>query len=436
VRPTRAPAAPEPAEAPEAEDEQPRVRVVEEEVAPLPRRAPEPARQEELAESHLPPARSYRAERSRRRAFGWKKLVFAAAAAAGIFWLATWHSATVTITQKHAEKDITLTVPVSFGSAATGTVAAKAVAVTARAEKSLPATGEATVQSKAAGTITIVNEYSAEEQTLVKNTRFETPDGLIFRIQDAVTIPGKTAAGGGTVEARVVADGVGDRYNVGPVARFSVPGFEGKPQFDSVYAKSSAAMTGGFDGVQKVADPDLVADAIDQLTEDLRGRMDQEAAADAGAGYRAFTVPGSFEVLGSGREPKGDTVTVWVEAGADAYAISESDFADAVAAATLTGYRAKGEAEIDSPDALRVTPKEGASPALEIVGRASVTWTVDADSLRATLLGQPATAFDQVIAQFGGVARAGEVVRPFWRSSFPTDSGRVEVVMSAEEIDA
>lgn len=434
VRPTRAPAL-EPEDASTAEEEQPRLRVVEEEVAP-PRRAPEPPRREEAAESHLPPARSYRAERSRRSRFGWKKLVFFAVIVAGGFWLATWHSATVTVAQKHVEKDVSLTLPVSIGSTATGTLPAKAVAVTARAEKSLPATGEATVQSKAGGTITIVNEYSADEQTLVKNTRFETPDGLIFRIQDAVTIPGKTSAGGGTVEARVLADGVGERYNIGPVARFSVPGFAGKPQFDGFYARSDSAMTGGFDGVQKVADPDLVADAIDQLTEDLRGRMDQEAAADAGAGHRAFTVPGSFQVLGSGREPKGDTVTVWVEAGADAYAVSESDFADAVASAILTGYRAKGEATIDSPDALRVTPKEGASPALEIVGRASVTWAVNADSLRATLLGQPSTAFNQVITEFGGVARADQVIRPFWRSAFPTDSSRVEVVMSTEEIDA
>jgi hypothetical protein len=310
------------------------------------------------------------------------------------------------------------------------------VSVTARAERALPATGEATVQSKAGGTITIVNEYSAEDQTLVRNTRFQTPTGLVFRIQEAVTVPGKTAAGGGTVNARVVADDVGETYNVGQIARFTIPGFDGKPQFDTFYARSSEAMTGGFDGVQKVADPNAVADAVDELAEELRAGMDAKAAAEAGAGARAFTVPGSFAILATGREPRGGEVVVWVEAEADAFAVAEADFADAVGSAVLVGYRAKGEARIDSPESLRVTPKEGNSPALEVIGKAAVTWTVDLRELEASVLGQPRTSFGQIVARFGGVERANEVIRPFWRSSFPTDSDDIRTSVEGSDVDA
>jgi hypothetical protein len=435
VRPSRA--TKEPRESREVAREEEPVKFTAAEVeedAPMPvRRAPTPA--EEDSEEELPPQRTYRSDRSRRRSGGLiKKLLLVGVPVAAAIWLVTWHSASVTITEKRAAKDVSFTIPVSIGESATGTLSAKAVNVIARAEKSLPATGEATVQSKAGGTITIVNEYSGEEQTLVRNTRFQTPEGLVFRIQEPVTVPGKTATAGGTVEARVLADDVGEKYNVGPVARFTVPGFDGKPQFSSFYARSSAPMTGGFDGVQKVADPKLVADAVDELTEQLRGRMGSEAAAKAGQGYRAFTVPGSFAVLGTGREPAGQNVTVWVEAEADAFAVSDADFSDAVAAGVLVGYHEKGEARIDNPDALRVTPKEGSSPALEVNGHAELTWVVDLNSLESSLLGQPLSSFDQVVSRFGGIEKATPVVRPFWRSTFPSEANSIETTSEGDEL--
>jgi hypothetical protein len=428
VRPVRAP------RPVEAEEEAPAYEAPAED-EPLPvRRAPEPVAP--AAESNLPPdpPRTYRSDRSRRRGFRWGRVVAILAAIVLAVFLLTWHSATVTVATRHGERQIDLTVPVSIeGAAATGTVPAKTVSATARAEKLLPATGEATVQSKAGGTITIYNEYSAEPQALVRNTRFETPTGLVFRVQEPVTVPGKTAAGPGQVDARVAADQVGESYNIGPIARFTVPGFAGKPQFDGVYAKSEGSMTGGFDGVQKVADPSAVAKAVDELTEQLRGDVTLRAAEAAGQGYQAFAVPASFAVLATGREPQGDQVKVWVEAEADAYAVAESDLADAVAGAVLPGYRAKGEARIDNPADLRVTPKEGKAPSLEVVGSAKVTWTVDANALEAAILGQPIASFDKVAARFGGAESATPVVRPFWRSAFPSDPESIDVIVDGEE---
>ncbi len=408
-----------------------------EEETPGTRRAPEQQPAMTTRNEFPEQSRAYRSERRRSRRGSLIKIGLAVSIFGICAWLFTWHSADIELAERHAVKEINLTLPVSIGAAATGTLPAKAVQATVRAEKLLPATGEATVQSKAGGTITIYNGYSAESQTLVRNTRFETPTGLIFRIQSPVTVPGKTAAGPGSVEARVEADQVGDSYNVGPIARFTIPGFAGKPQFDVFYAASSGSMSGGFDGVQKVADPTAVAGAVNELTESLRGQIADKAAAEAGEGYRAFTVPASFAVLATGREPSGDQVRVWVEAEADAFAVAASDFADAVAAAVMPGYRAKGEARIDSPDALRVTPKEGASPALEVTGRAEVTWTVDVQALRSAVLGQPISSFDQTVARFGGLERATPVVRPFWRSAFPTEPDSIDVEVEREEdVDA
>lgn len=434
VRPVKAPR-----RQPEPVAEEPIDEILaEEETLPI-RNTQEPMsenyREEESAPE--PSHRAYRSERRRSRRGSLVKIGLTVVAVGACAWLFTWHSADISLAERHAAKEINLTLPVSIGEEKAGALPAKAVQATVRAEKLLPATGEATVQSKAGGTITIYNDYSAEPQTLVRNTRFETPTGLIFRIQSPVTVPGKTAAGPGSVEARVDADQVGESYNVGPIARFTIPGFSGKPQFDVFYAASSGSMSGGFDGVQKVADPTAVADAVDELTESLRGQIADKAASEAGEGYRAFTVPASFAVLATGREPSGDQVKVWVEAEADAFAVSSADFADAIAATVMPGYRAKGEARIDSPDALRVTPKEGSAPALEVTGQAEVTWTVDTGALRSAVLGQPIASFDQTISRFGGLERATPVVRPFWRSAFPTEPDSIDIEVEGDgDVDA
>ena len=48
------------------------------------------------------------------------------------------------------------------------------------------------VNQKAQGELTVYNNYSEAPQILIKNTRFQTEDGKIFRIGDSITVPGKT----------------------------------------------------------------------------------------------------------------------------------------------------------------------------------------------------------------------------------------------------
>jgi hypothetical protein len=81
------------------------------------------------------------------------------------------------------------------------------------------ASEETDVQKKASGRIVIYNNHNSSPQRLVKNTRFETPEGLIYRINESVTVPGAKIEGGekvpGSVEAEVMADIPGQKYNIG-----------------------------------------------------------------------------------------------------------------------------------------------------------------------------------------------------------------------------
>lgn len=112
---------------------------------------------------------------------------------------------------------------------------------------SLDKTGSKIIEGlpKIGGVIEIYNAYSAAPQKLVANTRFETKDGKIFRIQNSVTIPGAKVSGGklipSSIKTNVIADVMSDEYLIGP-SYFTIPGFKETPKYAGFYAKSVESM--------------------------------------------------------------------------------------------------------------------------------------------------------------------------------------------------
>lgn len=104
--------------------------------------------------------------------------------------------------------------------------------------------------AKAVGTITISNAFSEASQPLVATTRFETADGKLYRLVDGVTVPGARVEDGkttsGKIEARVIADQAGAKYNLAS-GTFSIPGFKGGPKYEKITAEVKMAFAGGGD---------------------------------------------------------------------------------------------------------------------------------------------------------------------------------------------
>lgn len=117
---------------------------------------------------------------------------------------------------------------------------------------SFPATGKKYLERKSSGKITIYNSFSSAPQKLVAGTRFSAPDGKIFRLNETITVPGATIANGkiapSSIETSISADKAGTEYNIGPISKFTIPGFQGTPKYEAFYAQSKEAMKGGFVG--------------------------------------------------------------------------------------------------------------------------------------------------------------------------------------------
>jgi len=132
-----------------------------------------------------------------------------------------------------------------------GIIPGKLVTVSKTLEKEFPATGKVSGGSKAHGKILIYNAYSQTPQVLVTGTRFESTDGLIFKLNARTVVPGATLKNGDltpvSIEAEVTAAENGTTYNIA-AGRFMIPGFKGGDKYNGFYGETKVAMTGGSEG--------------------------------------------------------------------------------------------------------------------------------------------------------------------------------------------
>ena len=99
--------------------------------------------------------------------------------------------------------------------------------------------------------------------TLIAKTRFQTENGLVYRITSQVVVPASNASGNGQIEIVVVADQVdaygqvtGERGNIGP-AKFFLPGLSEENR-TKIFAESFGKMEGGFaDYVSYISEDDI-----------------------------------------------------------------------------------------------------------------------------------------------------------------------------------
>lgn len=145
------------------------------------------------------------------------------------------------------------------------TIPSKIEAITASVEGTYEGTGTQSGQSKASATIMIVNETSSSQQ-LVERTRFLSESGKQFRLSKTVTIPAK-----GEVKGEIIADGVGESYNI-KAGKLTIPGLEDNPaKFKGVYGNLDRDINNGALSDSSV----VVADDLTKARLDLQKKLSE-----------------------------------------------------------------------------------------------------------------------------------------------------------------
>lgn len=387
-----------------------------------------------------------KSSRTRRRSGGRRGILKAALIIVGVIVIAFaltpfLRGAEITVYPKH--EDITVQASfVAYNQPSAGELGYELLTLEEVREETVPATGQEEVDERAEGEIIIYNEYSTTPQRLIKNTRFESPEGRIYRIPESIVVSGYTENGGeivpGSITSTVFADEPGDAYNT-EEATFTIPGLEGTDQFEDMYARVQTPIAGGFSGLKFIVEDALLAqrraDMQASAETELRERLESERP--AGFHYFPDSVTITSQQLPSMQS--GDSeVTLREKVELHVPLFANNELARYLAENTTVGY--EGEpvrvqnleniAFAYASTSKAITGSESIQFALS--GNALLVWDYDEEALQNDLTGVSKTAVPAILGGYPAISRAESAIRPFWKRSFPEDSDDIHITEVVE----
>ncbi|MBU4480273.1 hypothetical protein KKG48_02425 [Patescibacteria group bacterium] len=296
---------------------------------------------------------------------------------------------------------------------------------------------EKEVDKKASGEIIVFNDYSSSPERLVINTRFETLDGLIYRIPKSTVIPGRTTVNGkttpGSITVTVYADSPGEDYNIGLVD-FTIPGFKGTDRFSKYYARSKTEMTGGYSGIMKVVEDNELEKMRNDINVDLEKELKSKVYSQVPEGYVLYEDGIFVDFQHQPNLDLGDSVQVVEKGILRAVLFDKSNLSNFIAENLIAGL-GEGIVEISNLEDLifKIDNKENIKPwednqfTFSLSGSAQFVWTFDEEKMKADFAGQSKKNTDSILSNFIGITDAEVIISPFWKSTFPENTERIKI---------
>lgn len=364
-----------------------------------------------------------------------------------IFFIANYFSsATVNITpltyHGHLENDFVAVKNDSASSLGKESLPFHFVSLVDEKSQDVPATIEQKVQKKAYGRIIIYNAYSKDSQRLIKNTRLESTDHKIFRIDQSVIVPGAKIIAGkiaepGVVEVVAYADVAGVEYNIG-LGDFTIPGFKGDPRYTKFTARSKTGspIAGGFSGIVKVPSDGEIQKAQEEIKLSLKTVAIEKARALIPEGMSFF--PGStivkFEEVPQDFTSN-DVSKVTVRATVSVFFFDAAALAQKFAGASVGSYQGNpvSLSNISSLAFTFIDPVDNivfsdlTQIRFHVVGDPVFIGTIDTQKIRDALVGKDKKDFANIVTKEQNVGKAEATIRPMWNTTFPSDSTKIAV---------
>jgi len=321
----------------------------------------------------------------------------------------------------------------------------KLVVVSDEVIKDIPTSEKREVERKASGSIIIYNAYSSREQRLIRNTRFETPDGKIYRIPESTVVPGTDVQNGeiipGSIEVKVYADAPGELYNV-DLSDFTIPGFKGDPRYDKFYARSKTPMTGGFSGKVNVVPDTEISSVRTEMQEELKNKLLENALSQVPEDFILYSDAAFFTFIGQEGpyETKENILSVVEKGTLNAIIFNKEGLSKYVAEGNLSTYdgapiliRDLEDLSFIVPNKLSIDPINDDTFTFLLSGTAHLVWLVDNEALKRDLAGIRKDEFSNVVEEYSSIKRAEATIRPFWSGTFPEDPEDITIDIRVDE---
>jgi len=320
--------------------------------------------------------------------------------------------------------------------AETASIPGEIFAHTKNLQLQFPASGRKSQAVKARGTITIYNAYNESPQILIATTRFEAPDGKIFRILEDVEVPGAKSVDGklepASIEASVIADEAGETYNIDPVEKFTIPGFSGSSKFTGFYGTSKAQMSGGFIGEAPFPSETDMREAkittAQKLEESMRllmlAQLPHEFTLVEGATQFSLTK----EEVNTYPNTDG-TFSTFAEGTMSAIAFRKNDLLN------LVHQKLKEETDnsfvIDTDTLAFGEPefKDENTMVLSLDYQASLMKNIDENALKDRIIGKSENDLKAMLFSVAGLESAEVSLWPFWVRKTPSKSSRIFITV-------
>lgn len=322
-------------------------------------------------------------------------------------------------------------------------IPAKYIEVEKTGNKDFDATGNASDEGKATGTITVYNKYSpATSITLKQGTHFLSDSGKYFKTLERIVIPAAKTSGGkvtpGSIEAKVEAVEGGDGYNIGP-ANFSVPKLSGSSYYYSIYGISKDAMAGGFSGsVKKITESDI-SEAKSELIKIVSAESFESIKSQLDEDYILLDNAVFYETLSSGTDAKSGEIKeqfnyqATVKTKALAFKKSDLDkFAKNYIVSEMSENYAVFEPSIKSEYTLKSIDIEESEAVLEIKFSADVYRNINKNLLSLLLTGKNKNQINETINNnlTDSVSKVEIKFFPFWITKSPKNQKSVEIELN------
>lgn len=300
---------------------------------------------------------------------------------------------------------------------------------------SYPASGKASVEDKAIGKLTIYNAFSSVPQGLVATTRFMTPDGKIYRLDKAVTIPGAEIKDNkivpSSIEVAVTADKAGPSYNSGAIPKLTIPGFKGTPKFDGFYGALASA-SGGFIGQRAVpTDKDITA-AKAKVAEDLKNLAKSDFLSNRPVDFKIIEGSSVIEVgsvsVNKRTDDKGN-FSVFGEVKFSAIGFRESDLSEAL---IVFANRDHSGAKFKKVDITYSNPKldlKSGKLVVSVTVNGVLTSDFKAKEFKTSILGKKIEEIRTLTTALPWYESGRVKIWPIWLKTAPEKDSRVEVTV-------
>ncbi len=321
-------------------------------------------------------------------------------------------------------------------------IPAQLIKLDEKESKEFSTTGQRQLNDKAKGIITIFNEYSSANQSLVEKTRFVSTSGKVFRLTKSTVVPGAKIEEGkiiaSSVDAEVAADQPGEGFNTG-LTDFKIPGFAGSPKYDAFFARSKTAMTGGASGQAKVVSQEDFDKAKLELWQSLQPKIEQELKAQAPTNLKILDQATKEEIVSVESNVvvgnQAEKFTLTVKGSGTLLLFDEKD--------VLSLAASKMKIDLSSDKYLDDKTKQIAYSEINadfvkgiIIFRAKISenlvWKIDVDGIKRLIAGKKEAQIRQIFSERSEIDKARILFWPFWVKTVPKNTDKIEIKLSSE----